>query len=68
MNTERNRGYMIFPALQETFQVLLCTDGCAVMHTDTEIVDLFKGDCVFVPAGQYDIKLHGMAQFLKVRC
>lgn len=68
MNTERNRGYMIFPALQETFQVLLCTDGCAVMHTDTEIVDLFKGDCVFVPAGQYEIKLHGMAHFLKVRC
>lgn len=68
MNTERNRGYMVFPALEETFQVLLCTDGCAVMHTGDEIVDLFKGDCVFVPAGKYEIRLHGMAQFLKVRC
>lgn len=68
MNTERNRGYLSFPALAETFQVLLCTDGCATMRTEEETVDLFKGDCVFVPAGNYEIKLHGMAQFLKVRC
>ena len=68
INTERYGLSMNFPALEETFQVLLCTDGSAKMVTDEETVELSKGKCVFVPAGNYEIKLHGMAQFLKVRC
>lgn len=68
MNTERCREYTKMSALPETFQVLLCTDGCGVLHAGDETIDIFKGDCVFVPAGDYEIKLHGMAQFLRVRC
>ena len=68
INTERVREYMEFPELKESFQVLLCTDGCGVLHAGDEILDIFKGDCIFIPAGNQNIKLHGMAQFLKVRC
>lgn len=68
INTERTREYMEFSELSETFQVLLCTDGCGVLHAGDTAVDIFKGDCIFVPAGDQIIKLHGMAQFLKVRC
>jgi len=68
MNTERCREYTKMNALSETFQVLLCTDGCGVLHAGDEALDLFKGDCVFIPAGNYEIKLHGIAQFLRVRC
>ena len=68
MNTERCRQYMSFPQLKETFQVLLCTDGCGVLHAGDVTLDIFRGDCIFVPAGDKTMKLHGMAQFLKVRC
>lgn len=68
INTERIREYMEFSELAETFQVLLCTDGCGVMHAGDTVLDIFKGDCIFVPAGDEVIRLHGMAQFLKVRC
>lgn len=68
INTERTREYMEFSELTETFQVLLCTDGCACMHAGDASLDIFKGDCIFIPAGEQTIKLHGMAQFLKVRC
>jgi mannose-6-phosphate isomerase len=68
MNTERCREYMSFPQLKETFQILLCTDGCGVLHAGDVTLDIFRGDCIFVPAGEKTMKLHGMAQFLKVRC
>lgn len=68
MNTERCREYSKFAALKETFQVLLCTDGCGVLHAGEDTLDFFKGDCIFIPAGENEILLHGMAQFLKVRC
>ena len=68
MNTERCREYMSFPQLAETFQILLCTDGCGVLHAGNETLDIFRGDCIFIPAGEKTMKLHGMAQFLKVRC
>lgn len=68
MNTERIRDYMSLPETPETFQVLLCTDGCGVMHAGDEILDIFKGDCFFIPAGTQILKLHGLAQFIKVRC
>ena len=32
INTERIREYMEFPPLEETCQILLCTDGCGVLH------------------------------------
>ncbi|MBR6093671.1 MAG: class I mannose-6-phosphate isomerase [Lachnospiraceae bacterium] len=68
MNTERCREYMSFSQLRETFQILLCTDGCGVLHAGDMTLDIFRGDCIFVPAGGKTMKLHGMAQFLKVRC
>ena len=68
MNTERIRDYMSLQETPETFQVLLCTDGCGVLHAGDEILDIFKGDCIFIPAGKQILKLHGLAQFIKVRC
>ena len=68
LNTERQRQLVEFRTGSNSFQVLLCVQGCGVLHGENESLLFFKGDCIFVPADSEQLKLHGKAQFLKVEC
>lgn len=69
VNTERQRNMVDFKTGKNTFQVLLCLSGCGVFRwDDSEYLDIFKGDCFFIPADSADIKIHGKMQFLKIGC
>lgn len=68
VNTERIRGMVDYQADASSFRVLLCTDGCGCLYFgEKESLPFFKGDCIFVPAGSVQIKIHGCTQFLDVR-
>lgn len=69
INTERCRSLVSFQTDSTSFQVLLCTNGCGVLLEESgEALHFFRGDCIFVPADSEAIRLHGRAQFLKVKC
>ena len=68
LNTERQRQLVTFQTLNNSFQVLLCIQGCGVLSCASLSLPFFKGDCIFVPADSALVKLHGKAQFLKVGC
>lgn len=68
LNTEIHRELTDFKTERNSFHVLLCTDGCGVMFGEGVMLNLFKGDCVFVPAESIPLKLHGKAQLLNVSC
>ncbi|MDD3403520.1 MAG: class I mannose-6-phosphate isomerase [Hespellia sp.] len=68
LNTERTRGMAEFQTSSNTFQVLLCVDGCGILFDENRTMNFFKGDCIFVPADSKPLKLHGKAQLLKVSC
>lgn len=69
INTERIRQMASFSTAENSFQVLLCVDGCGVAFPDgAEALPFFRGDCLFVPANSVSIRLHGRAQLLKVSC
>ena len=71
INTERIRNMAEVDASPESFETLLCIDGCADMFSMDDrnsFINIFKGDCVFIPAGSERYKLHGKAEFLKIRC
>lgn len=68
INTERCREMADFRTDSNSFQVLLCICGCGTLFGGGEMLHFFKGDCIFVPADSAALKLHGRAQFLKVRC
>lgn len=69
INTERCRELVSFQTDSTSFQVLLCTNGCGVLLEESgKALHFFRGDCIFVPADSETIRLHGKAQFLKVRC
>lgn len=69
VNTERCRKMVDFQTQSNSFQVLLCVDGCGMLFQE-EGDDLlfFKGDCIFVPADSVPLKIHGRAKFLKISC
>ena len=68
LNTERCREMVLYQADRLSFRVLLCIGGCgSVFMEDGEAFSFFKGDCIFVPAGSVQMRLHGRAQFLDVR-
>lgn len=55
--------------VENSFQILLCTEGCGVLFWDKgETLNFFHGDCVFVPANSADIRIHGQATLLKISC
>lgn len=66
INTER-RQKVEFRADDLSFRVLLCINGCGVMTFGNEMMEIFKGDCFFVPANSCEISLHGKMQLLDVR-
>ena len=67
INTEKCREMADFQTDGNSFQVLLCVDGCGTLFGEGEMIHFFKGDCIFVPADSMPLKLHGRAQMLKVR-
>lgn len=69
INTERWRAMAEFQTDSNSFQVLLCIQGCGVLFGENaEVLPFIKGDCIFVPADSVPLKIHGKAQFLRVRC
>ena len=68
INTEKCREMADFQTDGNSFQVLLCVDGCGTLFGEGEMIHFFKGDCIFVPADSMPLKLHGRAQMLKVLC
>ena len=66
VNTER-RQKVLFQADPMSFRVLLCVDGCGTVSYSEETHNIYKGDCVFVPADSAEICLHGQLQLLDVR-
>lgn len=69
INTERYRDMVSISADENSFVVLLCLDGCgSATFADGQAFNIFKGDCVFIPANSVEIKLHGKMQFLKIFC
>lgn len=69
LNTESYKKMADFYTGTNSFQVLLCTEGCGVIYwQEHEMIPFYKGDCIFIPAQSERLKLHGKAQFLKVEC
>lgn len=69
LNTETCRNMASFQTDGGSFQVLLCLNGCGVLYwNDGQMLNFYKGDCIFIPADSVVFKLHGKAQFLKVNC
>lgn len=69
LNTESCREMADFYTDKNSFQVLLCTSGCGLLlYGGSGVLQFFKGDCIFVPAGSLPLKIHGSAQMLKVTC
>jgi mannose-6-phosphate isomerase class I len=68
VNTERCREMVPYQSDSLSFRVLLCVGGCGVIFFDEESLPFVRGDCIFVPADSTQIRIHGKAQLLSVRC
>ncbi|MBR6403217.1 MAG: class I mannose-6-phosphate isomerase [Eubacterium sp.] len=68
LNTEIHRNLTDFQTKQNSFQVLLCTEGCGIILGENVALHFFKGDCIFIPADSIPLKLHGKAEFLNISC
>lgn len=66
VNTERKQ-IVYYRADENSFRVLLCVNGCGTVKFGDEMLDIYKGDCLFVPADSVELKIHGKIQFLDVR-
>lgn len=69
VNTERVHRFMEVKSTEESFEVLLCVEGCGtIFDGENRSIPIFKGDCIFVPANSDQFYLHGKMQVLKIRC
>lgn len=69
LNTERCHKLVRYRADKLSFRVLLCIQGCGTLQmAEDKSLLFFKGDCVFFPADSAEVRLHGRARFLEVRC
>lgn len=68
LNTERVRQMVEIQTGANSFQVLLCTEGCGIFFWEDTSLPFYKGDCLFIPANSVSIRIHGNAQMLKVSC
>jgi len=66
VNTER-RQHVSYRADEMSFRVLLCVKGCGVIRFGEEWLNVYKGDCIFIPADSVEMQIHGQMQFLDVR-
>ncbi len=72
VNTER-RQEVFYASDELSFRVLLCLDGCGNISFDKDgggrsYIDIYKGDCLFVPANSKELKISGMMEMLDIRC
>lgn len=69
VNTERCREMADIQTGSNSFQVLLCMNGCGVLSGEgCDSINFFRGDCIFIPANSIPLKIHGKAQMLRVSC
>ena len=68
VNTEQRREMAAFRASPESFEIFLFLNGCGSIFCRDSHIQFFKGDCVFVPAGTTDIRLHARTSFLRITC
>ncbi len=70
INTERTKELAYFKTGSSTFQLLICYSGCGtIIDTKTNnTITFFKGDTIFVPSNSDELRIHGKASFLRVRC
>lgn len=68
LNTKRRSSLPSFQTDQHSFQVLLCVDGCGSLICRDIHIEIFKGDCIFIPANSVPYQLHGQMELLRVRC
>lgn len=68
LNTEINRKLVDYKTENNSFHVLLCTEGCGVIFGENFMINYFKGDSIFIPADSISLKLHGKAQLLDISC
>ena len=66
VNTER-RQLVHYQADEMGFRVLLCIKGCGMISFGGEVMNVYKGDCVFFPADSEKVTLHGSMQLLDIR-
>lgn len=66
VNTER-RQIVTYRADSVSFRVLLCVNGCGTISYNDKKIEVYKGDCIFVPANSVELTIHGQIQFLDVR-
>lgn len=66
VNTQR-RQKVTFRADSVSFRVLLCVDGCGTVSFGRRVHNIYKGDCLFVPADSVEMNLHGQLQLLDIR-
>lgn len=66
INTER-RQTVYYQSDEVSYRVLLGISGCGTISFAGETLNVYKGDCVFVPANSDRITLHGSMQFLDIR-
>lgn len=70
INTEK-RERVTFRADSVSFRVLLCLNGYGTLSfpdgQSMVQMEVYKGDCIFVPADSEEITLKGQLQFLDVR-
>lgn len=66
VNSER-RQEVYYQSDEIAYRVLLCIGGCGTLTYEDEMLNVYKGDCIFVPANSCKIRLHGQMSFLDVR-
>ena len=68
VNTEQHREMAVFRASPESFEIFLFLNGCGSMFCGNDMIQFCKGDCVFIPAGTADVRLHARTEFLRISC
>lgn len=69
INTETRREIASCRPSERSFQVLLCVEGCGTLFPEGgEVIQINKGDCIFVPARCVELEFEGRMQILKVGC
>ena len=67
INTKDGSQVCVLEVSEESFQILLCLEGEGTLWKD-EVLDVVKGNCIFIPAGCGKINIAGEVQLLKIKC